>query len=640
MEEFCRTQALILSELDRRFPESPFLALGQTVFWDEPMKAGVLLSMEQHGFSRRFVAGVHDTDYFAKSPLPIRGRSFASLPHNDTTTRGLWSAAGEFSSLFGSETVISRQELAEHGARIHIFETEDPATLDEATEAWGWRGVVSSSPEPPTTAELDLRDAGPAIGAALKEAVEASWSRLEGTESQRAKRDQLLGIWDAQQGSESLASAYREIVGPLYSFAAGKEVEVEASATTELLRFSPETAGLPRFRVVERFLREELRPGAVEAYRQAVSSSEIYPLDRFGAGATPFEIWMPGRGRGTLRLGSRGGVIDFRQPIGFSFSRRPQTPVELAKILEAKLGAGAVLIGKAVALIAMLAAEHILVMHEGASGYIDRSIRFHRGIGLTELRPILRIGYRTWEALGWASPLELRLPQPLAAVTGREIASGRKIAECLPTWQSRARDELAELGRIRRPAELIDWLARSRGGVWTKAAAECAAANQAIEGLRVEMERSSRRRRALVEEVRILKRLVQAAEHEKGRHFRSRVFEQEHPDLEGRQAIQDRIDAFRARIAEAWREWRRLRSEQERLLREPRHTEAQAARTRLRRDAERERIQIIRSALFALRGMEAASRRPAAWWLPLASPDGSWFRAAASRAAWRLEELC
>src|SRR3954453_13484438 len=96
-----------LAQLQEQAPDAPFLALGHTVFWDEPMKAGLALASNRLGYSRKLLAGVHDTDYFAKLPYGKRQPGkFASLPHNDTTTQGLWSAAGEFSCLFGSETVI------------------------------------------------------------------------------------------------------------------------------------------------------------------------------------------------------------------------------------------------------------------------------------------------------------------------------------------------------------------------------------------------------------------------------------------------------------------------------------------------------------------------------------------------------
>ena len=38
------------------------------------------------GHDRRFIAGVHNTDYFAKSPIKLKKTGYTTLPHNDTTT--------------------------------------------------------------------------------------------------------------------------------------------------------------------------------------------------------------------------------------------------------------------------------------------------------------------------------------------------------------------------------------------------------------------------------------------------------------------------------------------------------------------------------------------------------------------------
>src|SRR5690349_1443020 len=130
----CRPLDETLKELERVAPGAPLLALGQTVFWDEPMKAGLALRLKALGSSRRLVAGSHDTDYFAKLPGE-KGRKgrFRAVPHNDTTTKGLWSAAGEFSALFGGETVVTRETMSAAGARLARIEHDRPGFLDEAT---------------------------------------------------------------------------------------------------------------------------------------------------------------------------------------------------------------------------------------------------------------------------------------------------------------------------------------------------------------------------------------------------------------------------------------------------------------------------------------------------------------------------
>jgi hypothetical protein len=138
---------LIIARLQGELAGVKLLALGQTVFWDEPMKAVLRHVLDERMPDATMVIGIHDADYFSKVPSSLEMPSdWAILPHNDGTTRDLWVATGEISRLFGSETIPSRDLLVEHGVQIDKIGKDFPAGrsafVDTVTEAWGWRGLV------------------------------------------------------------------------------------------------------------------------------------------------------------------------------------------------------------------------------------------------------------------------------------------------------------------------------------------------------------------------------------------------------------------------------------------------------------------------------------------------------------------
>ncbi|MEQ1934295.1 MAG: hypothetical protein ABL962_10525, partial [Fimbriimonadaceae bacterium] len=192
METVCKSIAGSLDELDRIAPGAPLLALGQTIFWDEPMKAGVAALA-----NRKFIAGIHDTDYFAKLPGG-KGGGFKLVAHNDTTTKGLWSAAAEFSALFGSETVVSRDTFLNHGLRISKVLNGRPNALDQETEAWGWRGLVALSDKVPITAELSLDEVRDPLRAAFEWAIETTLQAISEPDRvvARSRAESLLSYFD------------------------------------------------------------------------------------------------------------------------------------------------------------------------------------------------------------------------------------------------------------------------------------------------------------------------------------------------------------------------------------------------------------------------------------------------------------
>src|SRR4029450_8177138 len=70
---------------------------------------------------------------------------------------------------------------------------ERPDILDEATEAWGWRGIVSLDESPPVTAELPLRPVFPELRATFDWALEGALSSLTG-ESRREAEELVEGL--------------------------------------------------------------------------------------------------------------------------------------------------------------------------------------------------------------------------------------------------------------------------------------------------------------------------------------------------------------------------------------------------------------------------------------------------------------
>ncbi|MFN8218626.1 MAG: hypothetical protein U0S12_00635 [Fimbriimonadales bacterium] len=639
-----------LEELARIAPDAPFLALGQTVLWDEPMKAGVALASQQLGYSRRFVAGVHDTDYFAKLPGATRkiGR-YAVMAHNDTTTKGLWSAAAEFSQLFGSETVVPRETLQQAGLRLGAVTHGRPNLLDEATEAWGWRGVVSLDENPPVAGEVPLRG----LFSELHKAFD--WA-LDGTLEMVSKPDRPLAEERAQHlrylfcsgadapADTTLTQFYRSLLPSLYRFVSGQEVEIDTTATSELLRFNPETASLPRFELLRAFVEPQTRATACAAYDDAIRGSEVYTLDRFGTGAIPFDLVIPGKGRGTIRIGNRGIIVMCREPQFVSLKKPIQSLDEFAAAITAKFGPNCVAIGKAVTLIGMLAREFVFVFHEGASSYVKHSRRLHGllqegGIAVTA-HPILRVRYSAWDAMR-VCPVFLELPEPFRRPFGVEEL-------CAPSFSARWREvaraqeaALAQMHDLRRPLDLIRYLDESVGGFWNCLAAEYDGLHVRLERLEQEIAGLRTERKRRYDERRLLRKQRVAAEEAKGAHFRAKIFEKSPSaeDLAERQRLIDEVERIAHAIGENEHEIRLLLRRQSELARDEEVVKIHERRRGIELEAELKRLRLIRSAVIVSRGLANAERRPSAWWFPIVCPTGKWFSETIETADYYLEPL-
>ena len=649
VEPCCPSQEKALAELQEISPDAPFLALGQTVFWDEPMKAGLALASKRLGYPRRFVAGVHDTDYFAKIPGSKSSNGYKAFPHNDTSTKGLWSAAGEFSALFGSETVVSKEILQSAGLKLSRLARARPGMLDEATEAWGWRGVASLSPSPKVTSETPLAPLFPVLNETLEWAIDLSVNSIAGKDQDhaRAVADQLSTIvCDVFESCDcqSLSTFYRRLIPHMYELTAGEPVDLETTATTELLKFNSQTGGLPRFGLANLFIQASTRQVACSAYDAAIQGSEIYPLERFGSGAIPFDLVVPGRGRGTVRLGTKAVVIMTPDPLFISLKKPVQNAQELAEAIERKFGPDCTLVGKAVTLIGSLAAEFVFVFHEGASGYVKYCAELHRALAREgfqlPLHPILRIKFEPWDALDQSS-VWFGLPEPFRKPFGVEDLCAPSFAA---RWRSVAEEQRALLDRLsqlRRPLELIQTLAEKVGGSWENLAVEYEQLHEDLERLNAQVSEIKAKKAIIVEKIRGAKSARVDAEIAKGAHWRERIFEKSpsEADWEERKRLNQIVHDIIESRAKLEKEWRSLQAEQDAVIQSEAIRKVHETRRNIELEIEFKRLKLVREAVICSSGLEKSGHRPSAWWFPMVSPDGSWFRETVRCATYYLEPL-
>jgi len=626
------------------------LALGQTVFWDEPMKAGIALAAKRLGHDRTLVAGVHDTDYFAKLPSgPHSSGKFKSLPHNDTTTRGLWSAAGEFSTLFGSETVITRDMLHAYGLRIGKLASARPNFLNEATEAWGWRGIVSLDDHAPITKDVPLRQLLPELQSTFDWALDSTVSALGGLGKEKAVElaDQLRTKFCdlTEEPGQSVSEFYRHLLPVFYEFCANAPIDLSTTATSELLRFNRATCDSCRFDLLNLFVDQATRDVACSAYNESIrGSSGLYELSRFGSGAIPFDLIIPGHGRGTIRLGTKGAVVMTANPQFLSLKKPLGSVGELAEAIEAKFGPDCVLVGKAVTLIGMLAREFVFVFHEGASSYVKHSRKLHqllaaKGFPL-QMNPILRVKYDAWGALkvccSW-----LRLPEPFQRAFGTEELCGPSFSARWKEVGSEQEALLANLTKLRRPIELIRFLDRTQGGSWQRPAEEYEGLHDKLDVLQHSLEQIRSRRFALYDQTRQLRVKRVQAERAKGDHFRSQIFEREPTQAatNERDRLTHEVEAINHESVEVGNRMIELRHAQNELVHNDEIQKVHERRRSIELEAELKRLRLIRQAVISSKGLARANLRPSAWWFRLVCPDGLWFRQTIETAECYLEPL-
>lgn len=668
----------VLETVRTQYPHVPFLALGQTVLWDEPTKAVWRRLLDQILPDARLIAGVHDTDYFAKTAAHVGGdRKYVSLPHDDGRTRDLWSAAGEMSALFGSESVPTRHVFETHGVPFDGLAKSYPggkeALYADKTVAWGWRGIVSTESHDVIAHDVPVLEMKDALLEQLDWGFGESLACLADTQTRETAartaaqiRGWVTEFLETCSTDCRLSDLYQTLLPRLYTLLLGEPpANFETTASTQLFRFNSETCHLPRFALVGAFLDPATRRAACAAYDKAVGGSGIYTLEGFGAGAIPFDVVVPGRGRGTLRLTGQGLVIE-TAPVPTHVSGGPVGSLEeLARRLESEFGPDVILVGKAVTLADMIASEFLVVFHETASGYTTLTQKLNQGLAAAgvslTLYPIVRLTYPTWDALA-ALPetTTLTLPPHLAATFKRDSLTAPEFARDWHGVIEAQRQTLRESQDLHRPRDLMNSLEGRDSHCWCDRLSDYEQALGVLKGIaaksrtlgermaehREQLEMWQNERQGLEQRMGddwrtnvqpLRERLKRAEAHGEDTHglerdiarqiaTRARAFE------EPLQVCQERIRATRTLLAEFRR--------QRRLL--ERNVEAQQARATIAeivRDAQLARLDLVRNAFLTIEGLEHTQLRPTAWWLPLVDPSGQWFAAMVAGTKARLEEL-
>ena len=630
----------VLRQIRKSFPDTPFLALGQSVFWDEPMKATLRRLLDINELGGQMILGVHDTDYFAKSRVSLSGGGkFALMAHNDGTTKDLWSAAGEVSTLFGSETFPGKHLFSKYGAPFErVARASDlgrQGFIDEMTEAWGWRGLVYTGSRDLIVNALSLREVGDGIMEMLEWGFANALPQIiPGCCQDKAKcvTEQIMG-WCQEYRSanpeKTLTDLFQHCLPRLHELLLGHApANSTVTSTTQLLNFTPDKAHLARFKFVDLFLNPDTRELALSAYNRAIAGSEMYTLDKFGTGALPFDIITPEYGRGTLRVTPKVVFVETKRPIAIGL-KQPITNIhELAEVLHRKLGESVTLVGKAVSLVSMLAQEFIFVFNEEGSLYVRRTRQMNdtllkAGVALN-MHPILRMRYETWSSLSVGTST-LRLPEHLTQTFGRRDITTPEFAS---EWRATVEAQgtlCSEISKFHKPIELMKFLALSDpANPWEQRIAEYENYGSEIE---TQWSVAKRLRENVKEKYQLLK--SSKLEEQEIHTLRGTLSRDKNVDAVSIQKYHSDSDKSLSKIQDTKTglksEIRELKEEALLIEQSPIVKFARNKRVEIENQAELSRIKLIQSAVLTADGLTHTNHRPSAWWIPLLDNSGNWF---------------
>jgi hypothetical protein len=641
--------AAVAAELQRL--NVPLVAFGQTLFWDEGSKAVLRRLLDEHAPEITLFAGIHDSDYFSK--LHGRGRTgegFVLWSNNDWTHRALWAAVGETTSLFGAETPPGVAELQAAGVPLKHLAARSPegvdGFLDAATAAYGWRGVAQLGCPEQIARDVRVAAAGDALIElfewGLRETIEliADPGARQAAEATAETRLQRLRAAIAEMPDGTVSELYQRLISQSYGDLLGYDpANIHPTATVDYLRFNRETCTRARFQPVQAFLCHRVGICARETYNDAVVGQGMYGLDQFGEGAIPFDLIVPGRGRGTLRILDDEVRAEFDpNPLSIRTDERVYLIEDLAALVEDAVGPHAAIAGKALLGPVIFCSEAVLVLHEGASAYVPRTrlwlSRLNGSCASLRTYPILRLRHHAYDALS-AVKTTFRLPPHLAGAFGSPQVTGEEFGR---RWRSVIWDQerlLERLGQARSMSALLSIIAEQNGGEWRSTAEELRQARQVLQEAGTAIQERLRKLR----DIRCAERRARRRRAElEARSGELRVHEQEGGDPEPRQALRQLIGAITDEIQCRQARRAELRQEIAELAHGPRVLSARRRIGEISEQAEQERLQLARRALLT-RHMEVGDRRPTSWWFSVVDPSGHWFQEAARRAEVYLQDL-
>ncbi|MHB1001551.1 MAG: hypothetical protein ACYC27_20110 [Armatimonadota bacterium] len=677
MSNISDTTLNIISRLRTEYKGVKLLALGQTIYWDEPMKAILRRLLDEHLPEAVMVVGIHDADYFSKVPANIGlPEGWAILSHNDGSTKDLWVATGEISQLFGSETIPSRDLLTAHGVQVDKIARDFPggrdSLADTATEAWGWRGLIHVDSNSEVACCISLNDALPHLLQLLEWGFNHTLDSLSDQDALRGRTivNELLAEvreYASSHPDATIPDMFCELLANFYGRLLGyKPANLELSRASEIFRFNSAVVSEPRFNLLRAFLNPETREKCQESYDLAVQGSDAYTLDRFPEGAIPFDLVVPGVGRGTVCLRDGRVVIDMNDPIYIRTDKPITTPEELAVLVEDRFGSNIALVGKAVTLVLMMSSEFIFILNEQASSYVPRCEKMaelmkERGIDLN-FYPILRLDYHTWDALSETDTTFL-LPGHLASAMRQGEITCTEFAD---SWLSTLHEQeqlLSRIASISNTDELLAFLAEIQKEPWNSRLDAYRTATDVIKNLSEKTEplkTDSVRLRDLNYQT---KQDIQQLEVAKGEHFRStikplkdRIWElecdgitsgSEYDQVKAEMAEHEIVRAeFEQKITDKRELASKSMSRSLEIKNEVRLLEkgedAEKARQSLKRieyEAELARMWLVRDAILVSKGLDYTDHRPSAWWFLLVDPELKWFNKVAETTEFHFEEI-